>query len=159
MRFSLRNSADILGLVFLAALVLAVSSMVMEWRAVAIFAGALLLIDSIICLCLFIKGDRDCIDPLVVSFGFGLGFIVFNIMVFGPSAQAGASDADKVNEQQYRDGQAHVLAEAKPLDQHMTLSDSKECVWEVWEDNGTLKLTRYTKPDGTPVCAAKQPAN
>lgn len=71
-------------------------------------------------------------------------------------AHAAGTGADEVTQAQYEAGQVSVLADAKPLGGSMTLADSKGCVWEVTEVNGRLKLTRYMKPDGTPVCAHEQ---
>ncbi|KUG40596.1 hypothetical protein AL053_00760 [Pseudomonas savastanoi pv. fraxini] len=74
-------------------------------------------------------------------------------------AHAASTGADQITQAQYEAGQARVLADAKPLGGNMTLADSKGFAWEVTEVNGILKLTRYLKPDGTPVCAPEHKAN
>jgi hypothetical protein len=70
-----------------------------------------------------------------------------------------ANVSDEVTPEQYAAGHRETLKGAKPLDKSMTLTDSKGCAWEVWEDGDTLRLTRYTMPDNTPLCADKSKAN
>jgi len=82
-------------------------------------------------------------------------FIAALMLLTASVAHAASTGADEVTQAQYEAGQFGVLADAKPLGGSMTLADSKGCAWEVTEVNGMLKLIRYLKPDGKPVCAPR----
>ena len=49
-----------------------------------------------------------------------------------------------------------LLAEAQPLDQGKTLSDSKGCMWFVWESNSGLSTTRFLDVDGSQICTSRK---
>lgn len=61
-------------------------------------------------------------------------------------------DDDVVTSEQLDANRRAVLAEALLLDQGKTLSDSKGCLWFVWEGKGQLNVTRYLNVDDSQMC-------
>lgn len=86
-------------------------------------------------------------------------FFAVLMLLTASVAHAASAGANEVTQGQYEAGQARVLADAKPLAGSITLLDSKGCAWEVTEVSGLLKVIRYLKPDGTPICGPENKAN
>jgi hypothetical protein len=70
-------------------------------------------------------------------------------------SQAPRVELDRISQEEI-DADRAILAGAQLVDQGVKLSDSKGCLWFVWEASDKLNHTRFKHHDGSPICDRPQ---